>query len=242
MAPLSDMIPHPYYPRTLSIPSYSGRTWSPLQILGIFFSIIFITMVIGYRVISVSPHYSSKTKSSKVAQASSAPLGTRLIFLWFLACSGIHFITEGYYVAFNQTIASRNSFMAELWKEYALSDSRYITSDQTIVWIEAITAYIWGPLCFIACCMIYKNCSKRHLVLFSISFGQLYGDIIYYATTLAEGAPHCNPHPFYFYFYFIFMNLFWIFIPIIVMMDSGKVIMSALNATHAPEKETRKNK
>ncbi|EGF77034.1 hypothetical protein BATDEDRAFT_28159 [Batrachochytrium dendrobatidis JAM81] len=221
MAPLSDMIPHPYYPRTLSIPSYSGRTWSPLQIL-------------GYRVISVSPHYSSKTKSSKVAQASSAPLGTRLIFLWFLACSGIHFITEGYYVAFNQTIASRNSFMAELWKEYALSDSRYITSDQTI--------YIWGPLCFIACCMIYKNCSKRHLVLFSISFGQLYGDIIYYATTLAEGAPHCNPHPFYFYFYFIFMNLFWIFIPIIVMMDSGKVIMSALNATHAPEKETRKNK
>ena len=37
------------------------------------------------------------------------------------------------------TIASSQSLFAQLWKEYALSDSRYLTSDFFMLSVESIT-------------------------------------------------------------------------------------------------------
>lgn len=51
-----------------------------------------------------------------------------------------------------------------------------------------------------------------------VSMGQLYGDILYYATSIMEeiyhGRSYARPETFYYWGYFIFLNAFWVFIPI----------------------------
>jgi cholestenol Delta-isomerase len=43
------------------------------------------------------------------------------------------------YYVFNFTkVAGQQNIMAELWKEYALSDSRYLTDDTSLFSLEAI--------------------------------------------------------------------------------------------------------
>jgi cholestenol delta-isomerase len=143
--------------------------------------------------------------------------GSYGVALWFFTCGIIHSFVEGYFVYYNKSIASKDSFMANVWKEYAKSDSRYMTSDATVVMIEAITAYLWGPLCFYTAYLCYKNNQMRHFLQVLIVFGQLYGDIVYYGSTLLTGSIHCHPDPYYFWFYFVFMNSLWIIFPVLIL-------------------------
>jgi cholestenol delta-isomerase len=45
----------------------------------------------------------------------------------------------GYYILHRTSISSKNTLFAQLWKEYTLSDSRYLTSDIFTVCVETIT-------------------------------------------------------------------------------------------------------
>jgi cholestenol delta-isomerase len=45
----------------------------------------------------------------------------------------------GYYVSNFTKIAGQRNIVAELWKEYALSDSRYLTDDAGVFCLEAIS-------------------------------------------------------------------------------------------------------
>ncbi|KAF9350162.1 hypothetical protein BGX34_001377, partial [Mortierella sp. NVP85] len=56
----------------------------------------------------------------------------------------------------------------------------------------------------------------------------LYGTILYYLTTMIEGSPHCDPHPYYVYFYFAFFNFFWMVVPIILIVQSSKNLHTAM--------------
>lgn len=47
---------------------------------------------------------------------------------------------KGYFVINHVDLASSNDLFAQLWKEYALSDSRYLTSDPFMICVETITA------------------------------------------------------------------------------------------------------
>ncbi|CAG8821492.1 33021_t:CDS:1, partial [Racocetra persica] len=55
------------------------------------------------------------------------------IFVWFIITGCIHFFFEGYFGLFHSTIAESNGLFAQMWKEYALSDSRYLTNDPFVV-------------------------------------------------------------------------------------------------------------
>lgn len=214
---------HPFYPVHLQLSAYNGRVWSMMDILGVFFAVLGLALAVSWGAISNSPHHSSRRPS----------FGTRGVFLWFIACGLIHSITEGYFAYNNRSIVSDSSFLGELWKEYALSDSRYLTSDPTVLVIESLTSAFWGPLSFVNAYLIYKNEPSRHLLQMVISFGQFYGDVVYYLSTLLEGAPHCRPEPFYFWFYFVFMNFWWLLIPGLIMANSGYEIVKALNGANA---------
>lgn len=119
-----------------------------------------------------------------------------------MVCGFIHTGVEGYYAANQAAIAGQTTFLADLWKEYALSDSRYMTSDSFVWLMESITAFVWGPMCFMIAYMIYNDTPARHLFQIIVSLGQLYGDVLYYTTTIADGSKDCTPHPYYYYFYF----------------------------------------
>ena len=182
---------HPFYPPTLSIPNYKTSPFTMLEILFPFFGAVSIVLFVSFGIIAKRKH-----------TLTSSPGWTKGVFVWFI-CSGlIHMIVEGYYAANVYEIAGQTNFLSSLWKEYALSDSRYMTVDSTVWMIEFITAFGWGPLCIVTALLIFIDSPVRHLFQFIISFGQFYGDVLYYLTTLVDGSKHCTPHPFYFYFYF----------------------------------------
>ena len=52
----------------------------------------------------------------------------------------IHFFFEGYFVINHTRMAPAQDFFGQLWKEYSLSDSRYLTSDPFVLCMETITA------------------------------------------------------------------------------------------------------
>jgi hypothetical protein len=51
----------------------------------------------------------------------------------------LHAFFEGYFVLYHALLAGSQSVFAQLWKEYALSDSRYMTSDPFMLCIESLT-------------------------------------------------------------------------------------------------------
>lgn len=51
----------------------------------------------------------------------------------------------GYYIIHHRDLAGHQSLFGQLWKEYALSDSRYLTSDPFMLCVETITV-VWSSL------------------------------------------------------------------------------------------------
>ncbi|KAJ3193959.1 hypothetical protein HK101_003758 [Irineochytrium annulatum] len=206
---MSAVVDHPYYPLNASLPHFTPQSTSMTTILGVFFSAVFVILGASYSL-----------ASAKIAN----PL-TRMVFLWFVSCGFIHGVVEGYFAYNHLSIAGQSTFLADLWKEYAKSDSRYMTRDPFVSIMESITAAMWGPGSFLAAYLILTNNPARHLLQFLISTGQLYGDVLYYLTTGMEGFLHTRPEPMYFWFYFVFMNAFWIVIPVVIMFTSGTEII-----------------
>ena len=55
--------------------------------------------------------------------------------------------------------------------------------------MEAVTAYIEGPLCFVIMYGMMKQKPWRFTLQLAVSLGQAYGDVLYFATTCYEGMP-----------------------------------------------------
>jgi EXPERA (EXPanded EBP superfamily) len=65
--------------------------------------------------------------------------------------------------------------------------------------------------------MITANHPLRYPLQAAVSLGQIYGDVLYYATSMFDhyhkNMTYCRPEAYYFWFYFVFMNFIWIAIP-----------------------------
>jgi cholestenol Delta-isomerase len=111
-----------------------------------------------------------------------------------------------------------------VWKEYSLSDSRYLTGDTFVVCMETITAVFWGPLSILCASTIVSESPWRHPLQIVISLGQLYGDVLYYATCTfeehARATLYSRPERYYFWGYYVLLNAFWIVIPSILLWQS----------------------
>ncbi|KAI9101976.1 emopamil binding protein [Phlyctochytrium arcticum] len=211
-AAAGSLLHHPYFPVSTKLPHYTAPTMSMSLILTYFFGTVAVILA----------------GSWAIASANRLSFNKKLLFLWFVSCGFIHSVLEGYFAYHNKEIAGQSFILAELWKEYANSDSRYMSSDVFVVIMEAITAVFWGSLSFVSAYGILVNAPWTPILTFLVSTGQLYGDVLYYATTLYEGAPHCSSSPFHFWFYFVTLNAFWIVIPGAIMWSSAKTITKAV--------------
>lgn len=52
---------------------------------------------------------------------------------------------SGYFLVYHATLLSRIDLPAQLWKEYAISDSRYLSGDTFVLAIERITVVRVNP-------------------------------------------------------------------------------------------------
>jgi cholestenol delta-isomerase len=62
-----------------------------------------------------------------------------VLTLWPTAGS-IHLFFEGYFSLNHTRMGPAQDLFGQLWKEYALSDSRYLTSDAFVLCMETVTA------------------------------------------------------------------------------------------------------
>lgn len=142
-------------------------------------------------------------------------------------------------------MGSRTDLFGQLWKEYSLSDSRYMIRDSFVVCMESVTAYLWGPLSFLCAYYIIQGHSLRHPLQLIISVGQLYGLILYYATCAFEEFVHqvvlSHPSTIYYYVYFIICNAFWLFIPGYLIFDSVRETGNAFELLKTAKHVNAKN-
>lgn len=144
----------------------------------------------------------------------------RWLLCWCLISGTIHVVLEGYFVVFHKSLRFRTDLLAQIWKEYAKSDSRYLDSDVGLVTIEIITAFLFGPWLLKTALKIYRNKNEMSYApsLLIISTGQLYGTIMYFAESIRFNpypySPYCSSN---FYVYFVLFNLPWLIVPIMVI-------------------------
>ncbi len=77
-----------------------------------------------------------------ISQKQNVSKVNKFAFVWLIISGSIHIFVEGYFTLYHETIQSDDFLLAQMWKEYSLSDSRYLTSDPFVVMMERITAVI----------------------------------------------------------------------------------------------------
>ncbi len=94
--------------------------------------------------------------------------------------------------------------------------------------MESITAFVDGPLCVLCVYAFLRRTSYRYTVQLVLSLCQLYGVILYFLTEMKEGFIH-GPYgdPLYFWFYFTTLNMIWVLIPAILIIESWREISRA---------------
>ncbi len=218
------MAPHPYYPLGLALPGYAPMSLSFAAVLAAFFG---AAAAVG----------AATWAAAARGAARGLPRAERLIACWLVATGMIHLIIEGYVVVtpgfYKDT---RGVLLADIWKEYSQADSRYLTRDAFVIGMEAVTAFLWGPLAPLAAYGYVRQRPWRYTLAIVVSVGQIYGDVLYYATCWLEGFAHSRPEPYYFWGYFVIVNAIWIVVPGAVLAHAAARVAAAVGAAAAPKK------
>ncbi|KAI9480082.1 hypothetical protein LPJ78_002393 [Coemansia sp. RSA 989] len=201
-------IQHPYFPRDAPLDHYVPSQFNVGEAFMTLGSAIAVLMVTS----AVLIKRSSKQLTCK----------DKSIVVWMMVCAGIHIVLEGYFSFNHKNLAGMQTVMADLWREYAHSDSRYLTSDPFTVIMEGITAICDGSFAAVTAYGVLVDSPIRYPAQLVTSLMQLYGNILYMGINCMEGFRYTNPHPYYFYGYFVLMNAFWIVIPICLIVDAVK--------------------
>ncbi|KAI2612102.1 EBP-domain-containing protein [Hypoxylon fragiforme] len=211
---------HPYYPEGVAIPSYVPNE-VPVPVLLAALGGMLAFALLG--AVAVALRVNPKLSRVNIVR-----------LCWFVMNGCLHCVFEGYFVLTHATVASSQNLLAQLWKEYALSDSRYLTSDFFMLSVEGITSLIWGPLCFANAVAIVRGSPSRHALRIIVCMAHLYGVALYYTTSLCElyftGRSHSRPETLYFWVYYVGFNLPWAIIPAVLLYDSARTITAAVRA------------
>ncbi|XP_062871903.1 3-beta-hydroxysteroid-Delta(8),Delta(7)-isomerase [Trichomycterus rosablanca] len=205
----AEHISHPYWPRDLHIPSYIENERSMFEIVTFLFSVSGLLVLLAW------------TLTGCCVSGERLSSWRRLALCWFTVCGFIHGVIEGWFSLYYSIIPGDQSFLSQLWKEYSKGDSRYVIADNFTVCMETVTACLWGPFSLWIVVAFLYNRPYRFVLQLIVSLGQLYGAVLYFYTEHRDGYMHSEyGHPIYFWFYFVFMNVLWIVIPFILIVDS----------------------
>ncbi|OJD34577.1 ebp domain-containing protein [Diplodia corticola] len=232
---------HPYYPLEVEIAGYLANEYTMVQLLASFAAGCAIVFMVTFL---VAKKIRPTLRGSEILQ-----ILWRLHTLLLrrqdtrrdsLSRAQPNECKPGFFVYNFRRMGGSQHLFGQLWKEYALSDSRYLTMDPFVLCMETITAVCWGPLSFVVAHMITTDHPLRYPLQAIVSLGQLYGDVLYYATAMFDhyltDLNYSRPESYYFWFYFVFMNAFWIVIPTILIVNSLRASGRAFKAVARVEK------
>jgi hypothetical protein len=124
---------HPYYPVEAQIAGFIANKWNTLELVSMFAAGCAVIFGITFGLVKrIRPTLSN---------------GDLATIMWFVLCGCIHSFFEGYFAYNFRTMGSMQDLFGQLWKEYSLSDSRYLTQDAFVLCMETVTAVSSTPLC-----------------------------------------------------------------------------------------------
>ncbi|XP_074991047.1 3-beta-hydroxysteroid-Delta(8),Delta(7)-isomerase isoform X3 [Calonectris borealis] len=151
---------HPYWPRSLPLPGYVASARPGWQCAGAVAAAGAGLLALGWVL--------GGTGGGARGGASRSP-ARRLALGWFLMCAGVHGILEGYFSLRHRELPAASGLLADVWKEYAKADSRYMTSDDFTVAMETVTAWAWGPLSFLTFLAFLRRHPTRYVLQLLVS-------------------------------------------------------------------------
>merc|ERR1712188_157030 len=114
-----------------------------------------------------------------------------------------------------------------MWKDYAFADTRYFFSDTGTLGIEAITAIIVGPLCFLLAYAILYRASFRHALQIIVCSAHVYGTVLYFVTEFLDDFSHVDKNNVkLFWVYFVCTNCIWLVVPLLFLLQSVGALSS----------------
>ncbi|KAI0661962.1 Emopamil-binding protein [Cubamyces menziesii] len=161
----------------------------------------------------------------------------RVTFIWLAFDGIIHYTLEGsfvYYSMFGKQVITSSGPMAQMWKEYALADSRWGTADPTIVSLELLTVFGVGTMCFYVLKQLIQRDPARHYWIIVLSTSEIYGGWMTFCPEWLTGSPSLDTsNALYLWVYLVFMNIIWVFVPLWLMYDSYGHIAKSLRFAQA---------
>ncbi|GAO14081.1 uncharacterized protein UV8b_06482 [Ustilaginoidea virens] len=220
---------HPYYPLTTPIPSYVANESSVLRLLTTFGLMVCVVVGLAYW----------PTRRSQLQLRAL----DKFAVMWFALCGFLHVGFEGYYLLHRTNIPGLQTIFGQLWKEYALSDSRYLTADVFTVCVETITVFAWGPLSWTTYFAILTNSPYRHINQVIVSTAHLYGVALYYGTNWGDlhslGVSYSRPEFQYYWVYYVGLNAPWAVIPFVFLYDSYRQTAKAFRLLQTKESDRK---
>ena len=203
-APVQEpVVSHPYYPLATKMHDYVENDQPVWRVVVTFASTL--AVVLGTTWIAIHRWRPAITTRDRV------------IVLWFTLAGCLHTLFEGYFVYNHDRLPGRLDTVGQLWKEYALSDSRYLTGDTFVLAIETITVLLWGPLSFFTAYLVAASRPLRHVFQIIVSVAHIYGCGLYFATATVDsylrGIEHSRPEFLYLWVYYFGLNVIFIVIP-----------------------------
>ncbi|KAK2465745.1 hypothetical protein APHAL10511_002289 [Amanita phalloides] len=185
---------------------------------------------------------------SYVASKALLPKNTRwqdrYTFVWLAFDALIHFSFEGsflYLSTFGNQVITSQGPLAEMWKEYALADYRWGVADSNVVSLEILTVLGAGPMCCYILKQLITDDPARHFWIIVLSTAELYGGWMTFCPEWLTGSPNLNTsNPLYLWVYLFFMNIIWVAIPLLLMIDSYGHIAGALRAGKEAAKKPKR--
>ncbi|KAM7183041.1 3-beta-hydroxysteroid-Delta(8),Delta(7)-isomerase [Rhypophila sp. PSN 637] len=214
---------HPYHPPSANITNYQANERSIL-INGAAFALLIAGFVgIGLFLAKRIPSTSSKRQQ--------LGLGEQLGICWFLLCGFLHCFFESYYVLNYKTLAGQQTLFAQLWKEYSLSDSRYLSQDLFVLTIESLTVVTLGPLSLLTAYLLARGNDLAYLSQAVVSAMHLFSVALYYGMCFVSesvsGHGYSRPEFLYFWVYFVGFNAPWVVFPLFLLSQSSREIKRA---------------
>ncbi|KAJ8443781.1 hypothetical protein Cgig2_029686 [Carnegiea gigantea] len=123
-------------------------------------------------------------------------------------------------------------------KEYSKGDSRYAGRDSAVIAVEGITAVLEGPASLLAAYALATHEPYSDVLQVAISFGQLYGCLVYFITAILEG-DNFAASSYHYYAYYVGANASWVVIPALITIRSWKRICQSFKAQYKRKSKTQ---
>ncbi|KPP63907.1 emopamil-binding protein-like [Scleropages formosus] len=154
----------------------------------------------------------------------------RWVLVWLFYDAIVHVTLEGpfVYMSLVGTVATSESLVAELWKEYGKADQRWLHSDPTVVSLELLTVLLDSSLALVLVYAIVKDRRYRHFVQITLCVCELYGGWMTFCPEWLTGSPNLNTsNRLYLWVYLVFFNGLWVVVPALLLWQSWLALQRA---------------